>query len=65
MKRVIYVSIDLEKAYDKVNRVVVGATKTGTGGRGDCEGNMVPIHGLWGESECGEKHSEWFEVDQG
>ena len=65
MKRVIYVSIDLEKAYDKVNRVVVGATKTGTGGRGVCGAIQYLYMNCEVRARVGERHSERFEVDQG
>ena len=43
--------IDLEKAYDRVNRVkAVGGTEIGSGGRGACEGSTVSVHGVRGKS---------------
>ena len=58
--------IDLEKAYDRVNRVKLWeALKQAQVG----EGLVRAIQSLYVECEArvkvGEKHSEWFEVEQG
>ena len=58
--------IDLEKAYDRVNRVKLWeALKQAQVG----EGLVRAIQSLYVECEVrvkvGEKHSEWFEVEQG
>ena len=43
----------------------MGVAKTGTGGRGACESNTVLYVECEVRVKVGEKHSEWFEVEQG